>query len=101
MLTQSTIFDYTPLPDAAYPRSDALVIGAHEWRLVYCPSGSTFYEWRRVGDDCWQHHKRWPRYDFNNGMTLGLPVRLRELAALEREKSSARNQFDMFALIGA
>jgi hypothetical protein len=34
-------------------------------------------------------------------MTLGLPVRLRELAALEREKSSARNQFDMFALIGA
>ena len=39
------------------------------------------YEWRRLDAPFghWRRARDWPRCDFNNGQTLGLPATLRKL----------------------
>ena len=83
--------------------SEPYKIGKHEWRLVqYRGTGSRYvvdeatgrgrlvdepavfveFEWRRLDEPFehwWRRSQDWPRYDFNNGQTLGLPVTLRKL----------------------
>ena len=77
-------------------------IGKHAWRLVqyrgtelrfvgdktggkgrYVETPTVFvdYEWRRLDEpfEYWRQARDWPRYDFNNGQTRGLPVTLRKL----------------------
>lgn len=60
-------------------QSPAVVVGNHLWTTVVLDLGTArFQEWRwRHAFDRqpgWRSHKLWPRYDFNNGQTLGLPV---------------------------
>ena len=87
--------------------SEPYKIGKHEWRLVqYRGTGSRYvvdkstgvgrfvdeprvfveYEWRRLGEsfgNWWRRSQDWPRYDFNNSQTYGLPVTLRKLAVVD------------------
>ena len=50
-------------------------------RYVETPTVFVDYEWRRLDEpfECWRPAREWPRYDFNNGQTRGLPVTLRKL----------------------
>ena len=95
----ATIGDSMPCPACHYsPHRDyydillvskPMKIGKHEWRLVKVRgkygihAGQIYveYEWRdpRCYDSRWIEANRWPRYDFNNGMTGGLPKSLRKL----------------------
>ena len=82
--------------------SEPMTIGKHAWRLVqYRDTTSRYvtdettgirrlvetpvvfvgYEWRRLDErfEDWRQARDWPRYDFNNGQTLGLPITLRKL----------------------
>jgi hypothetical protein len=62
-----------------------MTIGKHEWRLIVYPhytgSNVTSYQWRGDAEDYWRDQRDWPRYNFNDGMYMGLPktlVRLHE-----------------------
>ena len=83
--------------------SDPYKIGKHEWRLVkYRGTGTRYvvdkstgvgrlvdeprvfveFEWRPLNEPFhywWRQHCEWPRYDSDNGQTLGLPLTLRKL----------------------
>ena len=64
--------------------------GRFEWRITVIRSRwdgapSTLYEFRPFGATAWESQRRWPSYDINNGMTLGLPAVTRELHDLHRE----------------
>ena len=84
--------------------SEPVRIGKHEWRLVLyrgtslhyigaegdaaAPQGRWVerprrfvgYEWRRLPHpERWRRETEWPRYDVNDGQSLGLPRRLRTL----------------------
>lgn len=95
--------DYTSYWMKAILRiSEPMTIGKHEWRLVQYRDTSTDYvtdeasgvgrfvdvrttfvgyEWRRLGEryEYWRQARDWPKYDFNDGMYLGLPRTLRKL----------------------
>lgn len=70
--------------------SEPMTIGKHEWRLRYEVSGTINYEWRRPPAQSWRHYRDWPTYDFNNGMTLGLPKGLKRLFAREATDVAAQ-----------
>jgi hypothetical protein len=70
--------------------SEPMLIGKHEWRIRYEVSGTINYEWRRPPAQSWKHYRDWPTYDFNNGMTLGLPVGLKRLFAREAADVAAQ-----------
>jgi hypothetical protein len=62
-----------------------MTIGKHEWRLIVYPyytgGNVTSYQWRGDAEDYWRDQRDWPRYNFNDGMYMGLPktlVRLHE-----------------------
>ena len=83
--------------------SDPYKIGKHEWRLVkYRGTGTRYvvdkstgvgrlvdepavfveFEWRPLNEPFeywWRRACDWPRYDSNDGQTLGLPLTLRKL----------------------
>ena len=82
--------------------SEPYTIGKHVWRLVQyrgtenrwvvdetsgvggftqVPTIVSDYEWRRLDErfEDWRQARQWPRYDFNNGQTRGLPISLRKL----------------------
>ena len=50
-------------------------------QLVETPTIFVGCEWRRLDEpfEHWRQARDWPRYDFNNGQTLGLPITLRKL----------------------
>jgi hypothetical protein len=70
-----------------------MTIGKHEWRLIVYPhySGSnvTQYQWRGHVEDYWRPQQDWPRYNFNDGMYLGLPKTLTNLHAQHRDEIEA------------
>lgn len=70
--------------------SEPMTIGKHEWRIRYDVSGTINYEWRRPSALSWTECCDWPTYDFNNGMTLGLPKGLKRL--FEREAADIAAQ---------
>lgn len=79
------------LDDLKEPRfSEPMMIGTHEWRIRYDVSGTINYEWRRPPAHSWRACCDWPTYDFNNGMTLGLPKGLKRL--FEREAADVAAQ---------
>lgn len=70
--------------------SEPMLIGTHEWRIRYDVSGTINYEWRRPPAHSWRACCYWPTYDFNNGMTLGLPKGLKRLFAREADDVAAQ-----------
>jgi hypothetical protein len=80
--------EFDDLKDTRF--SEPMMIGKHEWRLRYEVSGTINYEWRRPPAHSWEHYRDWPTYDFNNGMTSGLPAGLKRLFAREAADVAAQ-----------
>lgn len=90
------------LPADALHTFPAVTIGKHEWCLTVKPYISplngdqgercTEYFWRRSPGDRWQRGRFWPRYDINNGMTLGMPASLR--GYFETHETAIRHWLD-------
>lgn len=53
--------------------SDPFTVGKHQWRALYNAERNTWEA--EFMDRCgiWCGFRHWPKYDFNNGQTLGLP----------------------------
>jgi hypothetical protein len=53
--------------------------------MISLDGATVDFQWRRTGSLEWRPAQDWPSYDANDGQTAGLPTRLRQLHAANRD----------------